>query len=183
MAVLSRDQWDQIQALWISSIESACAIAARFGVSEKAIRKRAKGESWGERNAPARKRAVVAARLSGMVRPGSDASPCSESEPRTLDAAVEEAVEDMRLGARVARKILRRCEAILDQASAAEAEAKGDDGAQKAGAAIPIPQLKQLAEASRVAVETIRRCGGLDDPGGGGDGEVVIDWGGVVGRR
>lgn len=180
MGVLSRDQWDQIQATWISSIESTTAIAARFGVNEKAIRKRAIKEAWGERNAPARKRAIVAARLSGTNPTGSAPGPCSESEPRTLDAAVEEAVEDMRLGTRVARKILQRCEAILDHAKAEE-DAAGPEKAAKTS--IPIPQLKQLAEASRTAVETIRRCGGLDDPGGGGDSEVVIDWGGVVGRR
>jgi len=180
MAVLSRDQWDQIQATWVSSIESTNAIAARFGVSEKAIRKRAIKEAWGERNAPARKRAIVAARLSGTPATGSAPGTSSESEPRTLDAAVEEAVEDMRLGARVARKILRRCEAILDQAQAAEESAEPGKAPKSS---IPIPQLKQLAEASRTAVETIRRCGGLDDPPEGGEGELVIDWGSVVARR
>lgn len=85
----------------------------------------------------------------------------------------------MQLATSVGRKILLRCDFILDQTIDVQEEGK-------APVSIPAVQdpkaLKATAEAARAAMEMIRRSRGLDAPGAD-DPETLIEWGGVVGRR
>lgn len=159
---LTEAQWGDIRTQWIATDRAVRDIAREFGVSDTAVNKRASKEGWGPRNAPARKRAIVASGASGL-NPGLQTKPNqSPAETAILDAADQD-IQAMRLASDVALAALRRCRDMLDR-----------DGWEPR-------DIKALAETGRIALESYRRARNLDEPGSSGD--LTIEWGEVVGRR
>lgn len=153
---LSEQQWAEIRTLWISTSKSCREIASGFGVAESYIRKRAGKELWGPRNAPERKRAIVAAAMSG-AQIGAQCAPRTDSDD-LIQREAEEDIKDMNLAARVGRRILQRCEWLLDLV-------KVKDGNTTDEPALDDPkELKATAEAARSGLEMIRRARNLDEP-------------------
>ena len=159
-------QWGHAMSLWVTTDMSAIRIGEEIGVSEGAVRKRAKRDAWGPWNAPERKRALVAAAASG-TNLGTSLVPRTAAEKAILEAAQVD-IEDMDLALRVGQKLLRRCAQLLDMG--------GDDAPF-----LDPKSLSNVASTWKMTVEGIRKIRGLDAPGG--DGDLIIEWGEVVGRR
>ena len=159
---LSFDDWREIRILWISSTESVRSIAAKFGISEKAIRKHAASESWGERNSAKVKRAIVSAGSAwSRVRVGPQIGPDGK-KITAHDVIEEEALADidvMDKAAKAARKIIEACHARIEK----DTETR---------------ELKLLAETVRISVDAYRRARNLDESPIGDS--VTIDWGEAV---
>lgn len=154
---LSETQWSEIRTQWIATSKSCREIASEFGVAESYIRKRAAKEVWGPRNAPERKRAIVAARMSG-AQTGTQCAVRTESDGM-IQSAAEEDIKDMSLAARVGRRILQRCEWLLDLVKLDK------DEKPTTNPALDDPkELKATAEAARAGLEMIRRARNLDEP-------------------
>ena len=153
---LTAAQWGEIQILWITTDKSIRSIAEDFGISDAMVRKKASKEAWGPRNAPARKRALVAGAAAGSLL-GAHREPSTQADDLVIREA-EEDIRDMNLAARVGRRILQRCEWLLDLV-------KIKDGKQTDEPDLDDPKdLKATAEAARSAVEMIRRARNLDEP-------------------
>lgn len=180
---LSEQQWGAVRALWITTSRSTRDLAREFGVSEALIRNKAQTANWGPRNAPERKRALVSAATAGIRADGAHVAHCATApgfDPeKVIQGEADQDIRDMQLATSVGRKILLRCDFILDQTIDVQ-----EDG--KEPVSIPAVQdpkaLKATAEAARAAMEMIRRSRGLDAPGVD-DPETLIEWGSVVGRR
>lgn len=155
--MVTKFQWGDIRAAWTATNTSIREMAREFGASEANIRKRAKNEAWGPRNAPARKRALVEAAMAG-ARPGAH---CALRTPE--DAAIENEAEqdiaDMRLGASLGRLVLLRCRYLLELADPGEREEAADRPL-----VVAPKEVKAIAEAARAGLEMIRRARNLDDP-------------------
>lgn len=159
--------WADIRADWVSTDKSLRDLSSEYGVPEATIRHRAKKELWGPRNAPKQMQARVNAALAGVAHP---VAQCATSTDEAMANAVDEAVQDMRLGADVGRSILKRIQAWL------QPDEEGNVSTWQP------KDLKVLAEGARCALETIRRARNLDEPGK--DAPLLeIDWGAVVARR
>ena len=174
MARLTEQQWGELRQLWISTDRSIRDLAAQFGMAESNLRKRAKADNWGPRNAAERKRAIVAARMAG-AQCAQDAHPDVGSE-EAIQREAEQDVKDMQLAASVGRLALERCRMILEEQSEEEPGKPGRYVLRDPR------QLKATTDAARSALETIRRARGLDAQEDG-EKDLEIDWGAVVGRR
>ena len=130
-------------------------IAREIGVTEGAVRARAKREGWGPRNAPERKRALVASAAAGITQKITQDVRTSDSE-KAISAAADEDIADMALALSVGRKLLLRCAELLDMT------AEGEDG--KPVAVLGPKDLNQVAGTWRSAVDGIRKIRGLDEP-------------------
>ncbi len=155
---LSEHQWADIRTAWIASDRPIRDIAREFGVSDTAINKRAAKEIWGPRNAPARKRALVASASAGLNFGLQTKPNRASAEQAIVEAAVQDS-QDMNLAARVGRRILQRCEWLLDLVKLD----KEDKPTQEPAIADP-KEIKATAEAARAALEMIRRARNLDEP-------------------
>lgn len=130
--------WQAIETEYISTNRPVLQIANDYGVTEGAIRARAKKQGW-VRNILPVKRAKVAQRIAGVT------TGATNNEIRNaLEKDVDDSVEDMNGGLDVARRCITRLKDMVDMA-----------GEPK--------DIKVIAEANRIAVETIRRIRGLDD--------------------
>lgn len=155
--MLAKTQWAEIRAAWISTNKPTRELARDFGVSEAAIRKRATKEAWGPRNASARKRAIVEAGLAG-ARPSAQCA-LRTPEDAAIESEADQDIADMRLGAKVGRMVLQRCQYVLDLADV------DPDGKEPNRPHLRCPKdIKSIAEAARSALEVIRRARNLDDP-------------------
>ena len=144
MARLTQKEWDLAYLDWISTGLSNTDLAKKYGVDEKAIRR--KGAIWGPRNAASIKRAKVAAAQAGTI--SSKGSPSKSPNVRDSDILQEEADRDiatMSKAARVADAALDRCEVLL----ALEPDAR---------------DTKAIVDATRAALETYRKARNLDEP-------------------
>lgn len=171
-------QWGHAMSLWVTTDLSAIRIGEEIGVSEGAVRKRAKRDGWGPRNAPERKRALVAAAAAG-TNLGTSLVPRTDAEKAILEAAQLD-IEDMDLALSVGQKLLRRCAKILD-ALDIEVDPHDPMSIMTAIKLLPPKDLASLASTWKMTVEGIRKIRGLDAPGG--DGDLTIEFGEVVGRR
>lgn len=128
--------WVAIEGAFRSGHMSIRQIAEDHGVSDMAIRKRAKAGSW-VRDPSGAKRAMVKAALAGF----------RQSEKHAREIMEREAArdtEDMNLGLDVARKALRRLAEMVEGIEAPR-------------------EVKVVVEANKIAIETIRKIRGLDD--------------------
>jgi hypothetical protein len=141
--------WGDIRTDWLGTSKSLRDLSSEHGVPESTIRLRAQKEMWGPRNAAEQKRALVNAGLAGAAHPSAH---CAGSTGAAIAIEANQDIQDMLLGASVGRTILQR---IRDWLSP-DKEGKVYSWAPK--------DLKTLAEGARVALETIRRARGLDDP-------------------
>lgn len=155
--MVTKIQWGDIRAAWTSTNTSIREMAREFGASEANIRKRAKNEAWGPRNAPARKRALVEAAMAG-ARPGAHCA-LRTPEDAAIESEADQDIADMRLGASLGRKVLLRCEHVLGLV-----EVDPDGKAPDKLHLICPKDIKAIAEAARAGLEMIRRARNLDDP-------------------
>lgn len=135
----AKPNWNDIEIAYIATNRPVLQIANEHGVSEGAIRARAKKHGWVRDILPI-KRAQVAQRMSGITFGATNAE-----IRNALENDVNDSVSDMQIGLDVARAILRQIQAVV---------ASTHD-------ALP---LKQLSEANQINVETIRRIRELDEP-------------------
>lgn len=130
--------WLAIEGLFRANQKSIRAIAEEHGITEGAIRARAKKHGWA-RDPEGTKRQMVRARMAGV------AQGVTQHEVRSAIAnEAEQDIADMRAGLSVARACIRRLSDMVD-----EAEGPRD--------------IKTIVEANKGAVETIRKIRGLDD--------------------
>jgi len=129
--------WLAIEGAYRAGTKSLREIGAEYGVSEGAVRKRAKREAW-LRDPEGTKRQMVRAALAGGTQKG------TQYAERTIADEAGQDVEDMQAGLDVARACIRR----LRQSVELTEDPK---------------DIKVIAEANRVAIDTIRRIRGLDE--------------------
>lgn len=133
--------WNAIEALYRANKGSVLSIARDHGVTEGAIRARAKKGGW-VRDPEGQKRQIVRAKMSGMA---GVASGVTNYEVRNLIAnEADQDIADMQAGLGVARACIRRLADMVD-----EAEGPRD--------------VKTIVEANKGAIETIRKIRGLDE--------------------
>jgi len=129
--------WISIEGEYRADISSLREIGAKYGITEGAIRKRAKRDGW-LRDPEGVKRQMVRAALTCGTRAG------TQYATDIIAEEAEQDVEDMRAGLGVARRCIRKLAEMVELA-------------------IEPKDIKVIAEANRIAVETIRRIRGLDD--------------------
>jgi len=132
--------WLEIEGDFRAGVKSLREIANEHGLTEGAIRKRAKRDGW-LRDPSGTKRERVKAAMSGAGTLDG-----TRYANRTLDEEAAADVQDMEGGLNVARKVIAKLGTLVDD----------EDNPRT---------LKVIAEANRVAIETIRKIRGLDDPG------------------
>ena len=131
--------WLAIEGEYRAGVDSVNAIAAKYGVSEGAIRARAKKYGW--TRAPARtKRAIVSARMAGIAKD------VTNDVVRKINEAADENVRDMECGLR----INRLCLVNLEAAAEAATEPK---------------EIKIIVDAAAAALDSIRKICELDSGG------------------
>lgn len=145
--------WTVIEGAYRAGIRSINSLAGEYGITEGAIRARAKKHGW-VRNPGEAKREIVAAHMAGVT------NGITNDVVRNIEDAAREDVADMERGLR----INRRCLINLELAS---------------GTATDPKEIKTIVDASSAAIESIRRIRGLDKPTlvNGGD---ALGFGGAV---
>lgn len=132
--------WIAIEGAYLAGGRSVCSIASEHGISETAIRKKAKKFGW-VRDPSATVREKVKAHFSGV----GSCEGSSAVAARTMVDAVQSSISFMELGEENAQRIMQRVKAMIGSVEAPR-------------------DLKTLVEANAGAVETIRRIRQLDDP-------------------
>jgi hypothetical protein len=130
--------WISIEGHFRSGLRALRDIAAEFGITEGAIRARAKKQGW-TRDAAGTKRKMVADRMAGVTQD------VTQDVMRNIECAAEQDTKDMSLALRGARAGLASAVAGLESG---EADAK---------------DTKVWSETIKLNVETIRKIRGLDE--------------------
>ena len=147
MAMKPKADWIAVEGAFRSGTGSIRDIAASHGITDTAIRKRAKAEGW-IRDPEGTKREQVKAIMSGV---GSHQG--SQFAAEIIAREAQQDAADMRLGLSVARKVLGRLETMAELCDTPK-------------------DVKVVAEANKIAIETIRRIRGLDEQAAP---EIVIE--------
>lgn len=130
--------WTSVEAAYRAGVKSVNAIAQEFGVTEGAIRAKAKKLGW-VRNPGETKRAIVSAHMAGVT------NEITKDVIRNIENAANEDVADMERGLR----INRHCLLNLEQAAETAVEPR---------------EIKTIVDATSAAIDSIRRIRGLDAP-------------------
>lgn len=148
MSVTRKKQadWLAIQGSYIAGQLPLRTIADRHGITEGAIRARAKKFGW-VRNAPETKRRIVAARMAGITQD------VAQNALRNVENAASQDVADLERGMR----IHRYCLLALEKAAETVDEPR---------------EVKVIVDAAGIAIDSIRRIRGLD--GSSSDDSQVI---------
>lgn len=134
---MAKTDWNAIKSEYLAGIVSIRKIGILYGISETAIRKKAKAEGW-VRNPASAKAKRVAEKLATDLK-------SAEGVAKTIiDDAVDQDVADMMLGLDVAREILGK----VQERVRLEPDDRG---------------LKVLSETLRLNIDTIRKIRGLDE--------------------
>ncbi len=137
-----KPDWLSIEGEYRGTTTPTTVIAAKHGVAESTIRKRAQKYGW-VRDPAGSKRALVDAALSGATGANGATDGASVAQATMQDEAAQD-INDMRLSLETNRVILRKAKAMAEL--------------------VEEPQpLKILAEAVRTATDTIRRIRKLDE--------------------
>ncbi|MDR1349629.1 MAG: hypothetical protein LBJ59_02390 [Zoogloeaceae bacterium] len=129
--------WTNIQGAYLAGVKSVNSIANEYGISEGAIRKRAKKEGW-SRDPEQTKRQMVRTAMSGGTNGGTNIA------LRTIEDAAAEDIADMQRSLRINRLCLVNLEAAAEVTIAPR-------------------EIKVIVEATAAAVASIRVIRGLDD--------------------
>lgn len=130
--------WLGIETEYRGTKTPVLQIAKTYGVTEGAIRARAKKEGWVRDNGKL-KRALVDSKLAGITKNSTN------YEVRNLiEQGAEQDAADMRDGLAVARSSIKKLLVLID------------------GCEDP-KEIKVVVEANKIAIETIRRIRGLDE--------------------
>lgn len=130
--------WLAIESDYISGEKSVNSIADEHGVSEGAIRARAKKHGW-TRSAAKTKRELVSNAMAGITN-----NVTSVNVRNLINVEVEQDVQDMQDCLSVARACVKRLYGMVDVSDEPR-------------------DIKIIVEANKAAMETIRRIRGLDD--------------------
>ena len=141
--------WLAIQGDYISGQRSLRDIAGQHGITEGAIRARAKRDGW-VRSAPQTKRALVAARMAGVTQD------VAQNVLRNVEAAAAEDIADLERGLRINRYCLMALEQVAETATEPR-------------------EVKVIVEAAGQAIDSIRRIRGLSDEERGKSGVAADD--------
>lgn len=133
-----KTDWISIEGEYRAGVATLRDIAGRHGITEGAIRKRAKTHGW-TRDPSGTKRQIVRTAMAGGTQNGTLVA------LHTIQAAAELDIEDMQR----ALRINRQCLISLEVASETVTEPR---------------EIKVIVEAASAAVESIRRIRGLDEP-------------------
>lgn len=134
---MAKTDWNAIKSEYLAGIVSIRKIGILYGISETAIRKKARSGGW-VRNPASAKAKRVAEKLATDIKN-------AEGVAKTIiDDAVDQDVADMMLGLDVAREILRK----VQERVRLEPDDRG---------------LKVLSETLRLNIDTIRKIRGLDE--------------------
>ena len=147
--------WLAIEGEYRAGVKSVNSLAAEHGISEGAIRKRAKKEGW-SRDPAGTKRQIVKAAMAGGTNSGTSIA------LRTIESAAEQDIADMERGLR----IHRLCLIALETAAETVIEPK---------------DAKTIVEAARAAIDSIRNIRGLNDTPAettedGAENRIVLDF-------
>lgn len=168
--------WVSIEGEYLAGVEPVTSIASRFGVSEGAIRKKAKQLGW-VRDATRSKREKVKAKLANSVSVTKrDESrplfpPVMDVRDATIDEAVNQDVYDMNLVCSIARTVLGRIKERLD--TVPMTATASDDGEEMEG--MTVRELKAISETTKLNMEIIRKVRGLDTEEGDYSPEDELD--------
>ena len=138
MSTPTKADWIAVEGEYRAGKRSLREIAADHGISEGAIRKKAKAGGWLRDPSGAKRERVKA------IMAGAGTQEGTQYATRTLETEAAQDATDMGLGLDVARACLR---SLRDMAPMCDNP----------------KDLKVVAEANKIAVETIRRIRGLDD--------------------
>lgn len=147
MAEPIKPDWLAIEGAYRSGKGSLREIAGEHGITEGAIRARAKKLCW-VRDPEGTKRERVKSLMAGV------AASVTQNALRNIEDEAQQDASDMRMGLDVARAVLAR---LLDLVNQVE----------------EVKDIKTIAESNRIAVETIRRIRGLDESTG--QASIVIE--------
>ena len=150
--------WIAIQGDYLAGQRTLRDIASQHGITEGAIRKRAKHGRW-VRNAPQTKRAMVAAHMAGASggrRGTQNDVPSTQSVLDRIEDAAADDIADLERGLRVQR----HCLMALEQAAETATDPR---------------EVKVIVEAAGNAVDSIRRIRGLADEDRGKSGAAPDD--------
>lgn len=143
---IKEPDWNIIEGVYKAGEKSLRCIAAEYGTSEAAIRRRAKKYGW-VRDAIGTVRKIVNEQMaSGITQ-----AQYNVKDPvrELMDEAIKAGVADMELGIGNARLIMQRVRQSLSVPEGETLEPR---------------DLKVLCEANAGAIETIRRIRQLDEP-------------------
>ncbi len=143
--------WISIEGHYRAGQRALRDIAGEFGITEGAIRARAKKLGWTQ-NAAQTKRRLVADRMAGATQD------IAQNVMRNIETAADQDIQDMRLGLKGARAILQSAVDSVGLQGIHITEAG------KLELAIEPKDLKVLSECIKINVETIRKIRGLDEP-------------------
>ncbi|OYV96072.1 MAG: hypothetical protein B7Z62_08855 [Deltaproteobacteria bacterium 37-65-8] len=132
-----KTDWIAIEGAYRLGVQSLRAIADRHGITEGAIRARAKKAAW-VRNSPETKRAIVASAMAGVTQE------VTQDVMRNLGIAAAQDIADLERGLR----IHRQCLIALEVAAERVAEPR---------------EVKVIVEAASAAIASIRNIRGLDE--------------------
>jgi predicted transcriptional regulator len=131
--------WTAIKGHYLAGQRSVRSIAAEFGITDTAIRKRAKAAGW-VRDAAGTKREIVRRAMAGSRE-------SSQFAAQTIEAAAAQDIADLERGLR----IHRHCLMALEQSAETCTEPR---------------EVKVIVDAAGAAIDAIRRIRGLEDPSG-----------------
>jgi len=137
--------WLAIEGEYLAGKKSVRAIAAEYGVSDKAIRNHAKSGGW-SRDPAGQLREKVKAHFAGSPQSSPQSSP--QCEVRTFEESSRRAIDLNELALGNAEMVLRRIRAALSDEERV----------------IPSADLKRLSEANAMNLATVRTVLTLDDP-------------------
>jgi hypothetical protein len=142
--------WVAIEGEYRAGVHSLRAIAEKHGITEGAIRKRAKAKGW-LRDPGATKRAIVNAHFASTAKAGTQESTQSGTHAGTQSvlATIEDAAQQDILDMERALRINRHCLLNLEVAAEKSQDPK---------------EIKIIVEATGAAVASIRKIRGLDAP-------------------
>ncbi len=130
--------WAAIEGQYRAGVDSVNAMAAKYGVSEGAVRARAKKHGW-SRDPAATKRQIVRCAMAGITN-----GITNEVIRKTIEQAAADDVADMERGLRISRQCLKN----LEDAAMTAVEPK---------------EIKIIVDATAAAIDSIRRIRSLDD--------------------
>lgn len=141
--------WIAVEGAYRAGKLSLREMAEEFYTSEGNIRRIAKKKGW-LRDSTGTKRLMVADALSGNALSGNATSGnathrATQYALRSIEQEAAIDVADMASGLEVARGCIRRLQTLIEQV-------------------VEPKDIKIIAESNRIAIETIRRIRGLDDP-------------------
>lgn len=135
--------WAALEAAYRAGVKSVRAIAEEHCVPEGTIRSRAKKHGW-TRNPEGTKRELVRAAMSGAQTSFTQTFTHAATR-ESIESEADQDIADMRNGLSVARGCIEKLKAMVESAGGPR-------------------DIKIIVEATKGAIETIRRIRGLDDP-------------------